>query len=207
MLKLGNLIDEDTFLLDCDSLNGNNSWFKDYKSYLMNNEFKSFQIGIPFVQKNKLVDLVNEFIEYSNLNGIYFVYFNITNETKLSTIIENNQSEIINNKVFLLPDKNIKYSKLSIDFWDINLLGYEIYLLKCDGMKECQKNPNIINKLYQKGAKIGITGSKKHSFGFLHKRIIKQLVKEKLVNFWITETIFEKDYNYSKEIKMKLELI
>jgi len=207
MLKLGNLIYQDTFLLDCDSLNGNNSWFKDYKSYLMNNEFKSFQIGIPFVQKNKLLDLVNEFIEYSNLNGSYFVYFNITNETKLSTIIENNQSEIINNKVFLLPDKNIKYSKLSIDFWDINLLGYEIYLLKCDGMKECQKNPNIINKLYQKGAKIGITGSKKHSFGFLHKRIIKQLVKEKLVNFWITETIFEKDYNYSKEIKMKLELI
>jgi hypothetical protein len=207
MLKLGNLIDEDTFLLDCDSLNGNNSWFKDYKSYLMNNEFKSFRIGIPFAHKNKLVDFVNEFIEYSNLKGSYFVYFNITNETKLSTIIENNQSEIINNKVFLLPDKNIKYSKLSIDFWDINLLGYEIYLLKCDGMKECQKNPNIINKLYQKGAKIGITGSKKHSFGFLHKRIIKQLVKEKLVNFWITETIFEKDYNYSKEIKMKLELI
>ena len=207
MLKLGNLIYQDTFLLDCDSLNGNNSWFKDYKSYLMNNEFKSFQIGIPFVQKNKLVDLVNEFIEYSNLNGSYFVYFNITNETKLSTIIENYQSEIINKKVFLLPEKNIKYAKLSLDFWDINLLGYEIYLLKCDGMKECQKNPNIINKLYQKGAKIGITGSKKHSFGFLHKRIIKQLVKEKLVNFWITETIFEKDYNYLKEIKMKLELI
>jgi tyrosine-protein phosphatase YwqE len=154
-----------------------------------------------------LVDFVNEFIEYSNLNGSYFVYFNITNETKLSTIIENNQSEIINKKVFLLPDKNIKYSKLSIDFWDMNLLGYEIYLLKCDGMKECQKNPNIINKLLQKGAIIGITGSKKHSFGILHKRIINQLVKEKLVNFWITETIFEKDYNYSKELKMKLEFI
>jgi len=207
MLKLGNLIDEDIFLLDCDSLHGNNSWFKDYKSYLYNNEFKSFRIGIPFAHKNKLVDFVNEFIEYSNLKGGYFVYFNITNETKLSTIIENNQSEIINNKVFLLPDKNIKYSKLSIDFWDMNLLGYEIYLLKCDGMKECQKNPNIINKLFQKGAKIGITGSKKHSFGLLHKKIITQLVKEKLVNFWITETIFEKDYNYSKELKMKLELI
>jgi len=207
MLKLGNLIDEDIFLLDCDSLHGKNSWFKDYKSYLKNNEFKSFRIGIPFAHKNKLVDFVNEFIEYSNLNGSYFVYFNITNETKLSTIIENNQSEIINKKVFLLPDKNIKYSKLSIDFWDMNLLGYEIYLLKCDGMKECQKNPNIINKLLQKGAIIGITGSKKHSFGILHKRIINQLVKEKLVNFWITETIFEKDYNYSKELKMKLEFI
>ncbi len=207
MLKLGNLIDEDIFLLDCDSLHGNNSWFKDYKSYLKNNEFKSFRIGIPFAHKNKLIDFVNEFIEYSNFNGSYFVYFNITNETKLSTIIENNQSEIINKKVFLLPDKNIKYSKLSIDFWDMNLLGYEIYLLKCDGMKECQNNPKIINKLLQKGAIIGITGSKKHSFGLLHKRIINQLVKEKIVNFWITETIFEKDYNYSKELKMKLEFI
>jgi hypothetical protein len=207
MLKLGNLIDEDIFLLDCDSLHGSNSWFEDYKLYLTNNEFKSFQIGIPFIHKNKLIDFVNQFIEYSNLKGRYFIYFNVTNETKLIPIIENNPSEIINKKVFLLPDKNIKYSKLSIDFWDINLLGYQIYLLKCDGMKECQKNPNVINKLLQKGAKIGITGSKKHSFGLLHNKIINQLVNEKLVNFWITETIFEKDYNYLKELKLKIELI
>lgn len=207
MLKHGNLIDEDIFLLDCDSLHGNNSWFEDYKLHLTSNEFKSFQIGIPFMHKNKLIDFVNQFIEHSNLKSSYFIYFNVTDETNLLTLIENNQSEIINKRVYFLPDKNIKYSKLSKYFWDINILGYEIYLLKCDGMKECQNNPEIINKLSQKGAKIGITGSKNHSFGLLHNKIINQLIKEKLVNFWITETIFEKDYNYLKELKMKMELI
>jgi len=207
MLKLGNLIEEDIFLLDFTSLDDIHSWQENYKFHLINNEFKSFKIGIPFAHKNELVDLVNQFIESSDIKGNYFIYFDVTNDTKLLTLIESNQPEIKDKKVFLLPQKNVKYSKLSADFWDMNLLGYSIKILKCDGMKECQSTPKNINKYVLNGAKIGFTGSNKHSFGLLHKRRITQLFQENLIDFWITETINQRDSSYLQEIKLKTELL
>jgi len=207
MLKLGNLIEEDIFLLDFTSLDDIHSWQENYKFHLINNEFKSFKIGIPFAHKNELVDLVNQFIESSDIKGNYFIYFDVTNDTKLLTLIESNQPEIKDKKVFLLPQKNVKYSKLSADFWDMNLLGYSIKILKCDGMKECQSSPKNINKYVLKGAKIGFTGSNKHSFGLLHKRRITQLFQENLIDYWITETINQRDSSYLQEIKLKTELL
>jgi hypothetical protein len=106
-----------------------------------------FKIGIPFRHKNELIDLVNQFIETSEIKGSYFVYFDITCDTKVLKLVESNPLEINDKKVFLLPQKNVNYSKFSSDFWDMNLLGYSIKILKCDGMKECQNNPKNINKL------------------------------------------------------------
>ena len=207
MLKLGNLIEEDIFLLDFDSLNDIHSWQENYKFHLINNEFKSFKIGIPFRLKNELIGLADQFIDSSEIKGSSFIYLDVTSDTKLRTLIESNQPEIKDKKVFLLPQKNVKYTKFSSDFWDLNLLGYEINVLKCDGMKECQSTPKTINKYLLKGAKIGFTGSNKHSFGLLHKRRITQLFQENLINFWITETINQRDSSYLQEIKLKTELL
>jgi hypothetical protein len=207
MLKLGNLIEEDIFLLDFTSLDDIHSWQENYKFHLINNEFKSFRIGIPFRFKNELAGLAEQFVDASEIKGSCFVYFDVTNDTKLLTLIESNQPEIKDKKVFLLPQKNVKYSKLSTDFWDMNLLGYSIKILKCDGMKECQSTPKNINKYVLKGAKIGFTGSNKHSFGLLHKRRITQLFHENLIDFWITETINQRDSSYLQEIKLKTELL
>jgi hypothetical protein len=207
MLKLGNLIEEDIFLLDFDSLNDSHSWQENYKFHLINNEFKSFKIGIPFSNKNELVDLVNLFVESSEIKGSYFFYFDVTVDTKLLKLVESNTHEINDKKVFLLPHKNVNYSKFSSDFWEMNLLGYSIEILKCDSMKECQNNPKTINKYLLKGARIGITGSNKHSFGLLHKRRITQLFKEYLIDFWITETVNQQDNSYLQEIKLKTELL
>ena len=207
MAKLGNLIDEDIFLLDSDSLHGNNSWFDDYKLHLTNNEFKSYKIGIPFIHKNKLLGFAIQFIESLDIKGSYFIYFDVKNETKLLTEIEINQSEINNKKVYLLPDKNVKYATFSTYFWQMSKLNYEIYILKCDCMKECKSNPKTLMKYLQKGAIIGITGSKKHSFGLFHKRIIEQLLKENIIDYWITETIDQNDSSYLQEINLKIDLL
>ena len=207
MLKLGNLIEADIFLLDFDSLDDCHSWQENYMFHLINNEFKLFKIGIPFSHKNELIDLVNIFLKTSEIKGSYFIYFNITCDTKLLKLVESNPLEINDKKVFLLPQKNVQYSKFSSDFWDMNLLGYSIKILKCDGMKECQNTPKIINKYLLKGAKIGITGSNKHSFGLLHKRRITQLFQDNSIDFWITETINQRDNSYLQEIKLKTELL
>ena len=121
--------------------------------------------------------------------------------------MESNPLEINDKKVFLLPQKNVQYSKFSSDFWNMNLLGYSIKILKCDGMKECKNTPKTINKYLLKGAQIGITGSNKHSFGLLHKRRITQLFQDNSIDFWITETINQRDNSYLQEIKLKTELL
>lgn len=208
MFKLGNLIEEDIYLLDFETLNCNNTWQDNYKFHLIQNEFKSYKIGIPFIQKNNLVDLVNQFIEsITEIKGSYFVYFDIERKTKLLTLIEGSQIELNNKKVFLLPEKDLKYSEFSSDFWEMTLMGYEINILKCDRMNECQTTPRIINKYLLKGARIGITGSKKYSFGLLHKKRIKQLHKENLIDYWITQTINQNDSSYFEEIKLKSKIL
>lgn len=105
MLKLGNLIDEDIFLLDFDSLNDIHSWQENYKLHLINNEFKSFKIGIPSRLKNELIGLADQFVDASEIKGSSFVYLDVTSDTKLRTLIESNQPEIKDKKVFLLPQK------------------------------------------------------------------------------------------------------
>lgn len=208
MLKLGNLIEKDVFLLDFETSNFNNSWQENYKFHLIQNEFKSYEIGIPFKQKNLLLDLVVQFIESTtDLKGSYFIYFNVKRDTKLLTLIEGNQNELFNKKVFLLPEKNLKYSEFSSEFWKMTIMGYEINILKCDSMTQCQRDPKIINKYLLKGARIGITGSNKHSFGFLHKRRISQLFKENLIDYWITETINQNDSSYFQEVKLKTDIL
>jgi hypothetical protein len=207
MVKLGNLIDVDIVLLDSGSVNVSNSLLVDYKLYLTSNEFKSFKIGIPFIHKNKLTDFVTQFIESTELKGSYFFYFDVKRDTKLLKLIENNQFDPNDKKVYLLPDKNLKYIEFSSYFWDLTNMGYEINILKCDSMIECQTTPKIINKYLLKGARIGITGSNKHSFGLLHKRRITKLFKENLIDYWITETIDQNDSSYLQEINLKLDLL
>jgi hypothetical protein len=206
-VKLGNLINEDIFLLDSDLFHDNNSWFEDYKLHLTNNEFKSFKIGIPFTYKNKLLSFVIHFIESTKSNGSYFFYFNVKRDTQLIKLIENNYHEISDKKVYLFPENNLKYTEFSSCFWEVTNMGYEINILKCDSMIECQTTPKIINKYLLKGARIGVTGSNKHSFGLLHKRRIKKLFKENLIDYWITETINQNDSSYLQEINLKLDLL
>jgi len=207
MKKLGEIIIEDIYLLEADTSNGNNSWEEDYRIHLLENEFRSFKIGIPFTSKHIYIESVIQFIESSKSDGSYFVYFNITNEENLLTIVNDYQSEITNKTFFILPEKNVKYSKLSAFFWDIQLLGYEIHLLKCDNMKECRLSPAIMNKYWQKGAKIGITGFSKHPIGFVRKKQLKELIRQKTFDYWITETINPKDLTYFDHIKLRLELL
>jgi hypothetical protein len=207
MAKLGNLIDEDIFLLDSESMHGNNSWFGDYKLYLTNNEFKSYKIGIPFIHKNKLLGFATQFIESTESNGSYFFYFDVKRDTKLIKLIENNHLEIYDKKLFLLPESNLKYIEFSSCFWEITNMGFEINILKCDSMIECQTTPKIINKYLLKGARIGVTGSNKHSLGLLHKRRITKLYKENLIDYWITETINQNDSSYLQEINLKIDLL
>lgn len=207
MLKLGNLIKEDIFLLESDSVDNNQTWQENYKFHLINNEFKSFKIGIPYELKSALIPTVSIFIESININGSYFIYFNVDQETKLLSFVESHQAEISHKKLYFLPTISLKYSKFATDFWDLNLLGYEINILKCDCMKECQNKPKTINKYVLKGARIWITGSSKHSFGILHKRRITQLFQEHIIDFWITESIKQSDSAYLQEIKLKTELL
>jgi hypothetical protein len=207
MLKLGNLIEEDIYLLELDSVDNNQSWQENYKFHLLENEFKSFKIGIPYNHKNALKGIVSDFIENTNLNGSYFVYFNVEQGTNLPALIEDGQEEISLKKLFLLPHMNLTYSKFSTDFWDLNLLGYEIHILKCDRMKECQSNPKTMKKYMLKGARIGISGSNKYSFGIFHKRKITQLFNANLINYWITECINHNDSSRLHEIKIKTELL
>lgn len=207
MLKLGNLIQEDVFLIEKNIENWQNSWQENYRYHLINNEFKSFKIGIPFDSSNELVTVVNTFIKAMEISGSLFYYFCISPDVKLIDLITENRAMIKDSKVYLLLDKEIKYSRISPDFWDINLMGFEIIILKCDRLKECQNKPSTIGKYSLKGALIGITGSANYSFGIMHKRKIAELHNEKLVDFWITESISQNESNYIQEIKLKTELL
>ena len=70
-------------------------------------------------------------------------------------------------------------------------------------MKECQSNPKTMKKYMLKGARIGISGSNKYSFGIFHKRKITQLFNANLINYWITECINHNDSSRLHEIKIK----
>ncbi len=207
MKNLGEIIDVDIFLLDEVSLYENNLWQENYKLHLALNKFKSFKIGIPFDCKNKLLGPVIQFIDSINLNGSYFVYFNINNEENLLALVNNYHSELTNHIFYILPDKKVKYSKLSKNFWDIQLLGFEIHILKCDKIEECRLSPSIMNKYWRKGAIVGIVGFTKNPIRLFRKRKLQQLIRQKIFDYWITEIIDQKDVTYLNEIKLKAELL
>ena len=206
MKTLGVIFNEDIYLLVADTSNRNCAWEDHYSLHLLENKFKSFKIGIPFTCKNKYMKSVIQFIDSSNLEGSYFIYFNITKEENLLTFVNNYKSEITNKTFFILPEKNVKYSKLSAFFWDIQLMGFEIHILKCDNMKECRLSPEIMNKYWRKGAKIGITGFSKHPIGFVRKKQLHELIRQKSFDYWITETINPNGLTYFDKIKSRLEL-
>jgi hypothetical protein len=207
MLKLGNLIAEDIFIIENQHLVDLQLWKSHYHYHLVNNEFKSFKIGIPVgIDSDKLKE-VEEFLNSTSINYSIFKYFELPPEVSISQIIEIHPEYIQNKQVHILANKDILYKNIGAEFWDLSIKGIEVVIYKAERIKECQKHLSMYKRYTNKGVLLGFTATPKHSFGIMHKNRYSKLCNDGNIDFWITETIDTADAHYLFEVKLKTEII
>lgn len=204
MLKLGNLVKQDVFILEDFHLNDLKEWKTNYEYHLINNEFKFTKIGFPTNTTSELIQEVCRFIQPLNIEVETFVYQTLSSEMSISDLVDNvGDSKTIH----ILPNPDVEYKKLGSEFWDFSVKGFEIIFYKADRLKECQKYNSTFKRYSNKGVILGYTGSPKYSFGLLHKWKLEKLCNDGIIDFWITETANIKDNHYLNELKIKTAII
>ena len=206
-MHLGHLIEKDFYLLTEKDISNLNVWEQNYREHIALQQFKSFEIGIPRLHQTLVSKNIERFIA-SNLKvkGSYFVYDEITSKESLSSMInglEPGHSKHLN----ILPSADVKYRKISAEFWDLSLQGYEITLYKADNLEEGHKSSTIYSKYIHKGVWLGFTGSPKYSFGLFHKRKLKDMNSKHRITFWITDTCDIHSKEYQSEMAVKLDVL
>ncbi len=204
MLKLGNLINCDVFLLEEIHLSNLVDWKTNYEYHLINNEFKFTKLGFPVNTNNNIIKEICEFVQKLNIGVEFFNYHILSCNQTISEIIE---QEVENKRIHILPSPDVEYKKLGAEFWEFAVKGYEIIFYKVDRLKECQKNNSTFKRYSNKGVVVGLTGSPKNSLGLLHKWKLQKLLNDGIVDFWITETTNLKESQYLNELKIKTEII
>jgi len=204
MLKLGNLIKHDVFILEDFHLTHLSDWKINYEYHLINNEFKFTKIGFPSNTAENIIQEVIRFIQQLNIGVETFAYQILSSEMTLYNLI-NNHGE--NKTLHILPNPDVEYKKLGSEFWEFAVKGFEIIFYKADRLKECQKNNSTFKRYSNKGVVLGYTGSPKYNFGLLHKWKLEKLSKDGIIDFWISETTNTKDNHYLTELKIKTEIL
>lgn len=206
MLKLGNLIAEDVFLVENIHLQNLETWKSHYHYYIINNEFKACKVGIPFDIDTVVLQEIIQFLESISINFKSFNYFQLTPDISISQMIENNPEYVQNKQIHILANKDVHYKTIGANFWDLSLSGIETIFYKAERIKECQKHLSMFKRYTNKGVLLGFTATPKFSFGLLHKNKYFKLCNDGNIDFWVTETIDSSDSNYLAEIKLKTEI-
>ena len=206
MLKLGNLIAEDVFIIESDHIQNIDHWKSQYQYFLVNNEFKSCKIGLPFDIGSTELKEITEFLESLSIDFKTFYYFEIEPEQTILQILEIHPEYVQNNQLNILANKNVVYKAIGSDFWDLSLKGIEVIFYKAERIKECQKHLSMFKRYTNKGVQLGFSATPKYSFGILHKNRYFKLCNDGNIDFWVTETIDTTDSNYLSEIKLKTEI-
>lgn len=204
MLKLGNLIKHDVFILEESHLERLDEWKSNYEYHLINNEFKRTKIGFPINTSLQIIQEICQFIQSLNIEVETFNYNILSSEVTLSDIVT---AQTDSKTLHILPNPDVEYKKLGSEFWEFAVKGYEIIFYKIDRLKECQKNNSTFKRYSNKGVILGYTGSPKHSLGILHKWKLEKLCKDGVIDFWITETANIKENHYLNEIKIKTAIL
>jgi hypothetical protein len=112
MLKLGNLIAEDVFLIENLQVQNLETWKSHYHYYIINNEFKAVKIGIPFDIDTIALQEILEFLESTSINFKIFNYFKLIPNNSISKLIEANPEYVIKNQVHILANQDVNYKTI-----------------------------------------------------------------------------------------------
>ncbi len=207
MLKLGNLIKHDVFILEETQLNELSKWKENYEYHLINNEFKSCKLGFPAsVNQNLIVEIQNSILKL-DIQCETFQYWVLTEHDKISEIVEQHTQTNSEKVIHILPSSKVVYKNIGSEFWDLAVRGIEVVFYKVERLKECQRNSSFFKRYSNKGLTMGFTGSPKYSLGIFHKRKLAKLLNDGTINFWISESIYSNDPNYLWESKIKIGLL
>ncbi len=206
MLKLGNLIAEDIFIIENQHLVDLQLWKSHYHYHLVNNEFKSCKIGIPFGIGSDELKVVEDFLNSISINFNIFKYFELPAEVSISQIMDIHPEYVQNKQLHILANNDIVYKTIGVDFWDLSIKGFEVIIYKAERIKECQKHLSMYKRYTNKGVLLGFTATPKYSFGIMHKSKYYKLCEEGNIDFWVTETIDSTDSHCLAEIKLKTEI-
>ena len=207
MLKLGNLIQQDVFILENSHLGEFETWKNNYEHHLINNQFKACKIGLPISTPNETKNQILKFIESLFIKVELFHYHRLTAQLTLFDLLKLDNHNEVDKTIHVFPDFDVTYKTIGSELWDLAVKGYEVIFYKAERMKECQKNTSTLKRYSNKGVILGFSGSNKYPLGILHKRKIQKLMNDGIVDFWVTATCNPKDSLYLSEIKLKTELL
>ncbi len=207
MLKLGNLIKQDVFILEETHFIDLPKWKEHYEYHLINNEFKSCKLGFPQTISNETISEIQTSIVNLDVACEIFRYEILTENNKISEIVEQQIKHSENKIIHILPSPNVLYKNIGSEFWDLAVKGIEVVFYKVERLKECQRNSSVFKRYSNKGLTMGFTGSPKYSLGIFHKRKLTKLLNEGIIDFWVTDSLASIDQNYLWECKIKIALL
>lgn len=196
MLKLGNLIPTDVYLMDIEKDQNLEKWAELYDFHLINQSFQSFKIGIPSYYQDYFTEFVTKFISNHFIKGEIFYFCKLTAGVTLKEFIANCPYITDQKQIHLLPDEHISYRKIGPDFWDLSVQGYEFIFYHAERIDEGRKDFSIYSRYHKKGALLGFCNDPKFKMGFFHNSRLKRLIELQLANFWITSNIDNKHKSY-----------
>lgn len=206
-MHLGHLVEKDIYLLSESEIANFEVWENNYKEHLISQQFKKFEIGIPRLHYSVIIKKIESFIgSLLKIDGGIFIYDTLGGTDSIGKIIQNLE-EGHSKHLNLLPSSDVKYRKISAEFWDLSLQGYEITFYKADILVEGHQSSTIYSKYLQKGVWLGFTGSTKYSFGLFHKRKLRDLQRKHRITFWITENCDTNSKEYQSEMAIKLAIL